>query len=253
MRLLYLLNMYRLFLSPTAHFLNISNDGIEELVANTDNLINEIVSVNRLGEIHEINIDCDWTARTRKVYFSFLGKLHKQSGKDISCTLRLHQIKYKKDTGIPPVSKGYLMCYATSNPTEEMTKNSILDMDLLKSYTKNINDYPLAFDIALPLYSWGIVTNHRGEKKLINGLTADDLQPPVFKQKDDFTYEVMQDCFLHGLYINKGFTVKIEAITPELLTEAKHYLNEKIDNDYAIVYFHLSKGFLERFTINELK
>ncbi len=234
-------------------FLHLSDEAIDNLAANITKLIRDIASTNRFPDTGEINIDCDWTQRTRPAYFIFLKALRKQSGKKISCTLRLHQTKDKEEAGIPPVDKGYLMCYATSDPTGETSTNSILDISLLKAYTQNINDYPLTFDIALPLYSWGIVTNHLGRKKLINGLTADDLQPPAFRRTSENTFEVMQDCFLHGLYINKGFSIKLEIITPQLLTEAKQYLNRKIDDDYSIVYFHLSEGFLKRFTIKELK
>ncbi len=233
-------------------FLYVSDDQIADLVERIDKLIQEIATVNRLPEIREINIDCDWTPKTKEKYFHFLRILHEKTDKKISCTLRLHQIKDKAITGVPPVDKGYLMCYATSDPTGESTANSILDIPMLKAYTKTINAYPLTFDVSLPLYSWGIVTNHLGHKKLINGLTAFDLREPAFRQTAENRFEVMQDCFLHGLYINKGFTIKIEEITPELLAEAKRYLHQKIDRDYGVVYFHLSEGFLKRYSINDL-
>ena len=204
-------------------------------------------------EYDEIQIDCDWTERTKRAYFRFLEQLATQSGRDISCTLRLHQIRDRKKTGVPPVSRGSLMCYATSNPMEGDTRNSILDMELLKAYTTNINDYPLDFDVILPIYSWGIVTNHLNKVKLVNGLTEADLQTPMFEKTGDNLYLVKEDGFLQGLYVNAGFTVKIETITPELLAEAKQYLDHQIDRDFPWVYFHLSQGFLSRYSINNLK
>lgn len=201
----------------------------------------------------EIQIDCDWTVRTKDAYFRFLKKLAEQSGCDISCTLRLHQIRDHEKTGVPPVTRGSLMCYATSSPMEGDTRNSILDMELLKAYTTNINDYPIDFDVILPIYSWGIVTNHLGKVKLINGLTEDDLQTPMFEKQDDNLYLVKEDGFVQGLYVNSGFTIKIETITPELLAEAKRYLDRQIDRDFPWVYFHLSQGYLNRFTIENLK
>ena len=145
------------------------------------------------------------------------------------------------------------MCYATSSPMENDTRNSILDMELLKAYTNNINDYPLNFDVILPIYSWGIVTNHLGQVKLVNGLTEADLQTPMFEKQDNNLYLVKEDGFLQSLYVNAGFTVKIETITPELLAETKRYLDHQIDRDFPWVYFHLSQGFLDRFTIEDLK
>ena len=234
-------------------FLNyVSNDAVEKLASNVASGINHFMQSAEI-QYDEIQIDCDWTERTRDAYFRFLKALKKQTNLNLSCTLRLHQIHDRVKTGVPPVDRGSLMCYATSSPLEGMTRNSILDMDLLKAYTAHINEYPLAFDVILPIYSWGIVTNHVGKVKLINGLTEDDLQTPMYEKISDNLYRVKEDGFCQGLYINSGFTIKIEAITPALLMEAKDYLDRTIDNDFRWVYFHLSQGFLTRFNIDELK
>lgn len=228
------------------------DDAIALLASNVSNGITHYMGKAGVN-YDEIQIDCDWTERTKDAYFRFLKKLAEQSGRDISCTLRLHQIRDREKTGVPPVVRGSLMCYATSSPMEGDTRNSILDMELLKAYTNNINDYPLDFDVILPIYSWGIVTNHLGQVKLVNGLTETDLQTPMFEKTGDNLYLVKEDGFLQGLYVNSGFTVKVETITPELLAEAKQYLDRQIDRDFPWVYFHLSQGFLSRYTIDELK
>ena len=228
------------------------DEAVGRLAANVDKSIRHFMDKAGMA-FDEIQIDCDWTERTKRPYFHFLQQLADSSGRSISCTLRLHQIRDREKTGVPPVERGSLMCYATSNPMENDTRNSILDMELLKAYTTNINDYPLDFDVILPIYSWGIVTNHLGKVKLVNGLTEDDLQTPMFEKQDDNLYLVKEDGFIQGLYVNSGFTIKIETITPELLAEAKHYLDRQIDRDFPWVYFHLSQGFLKRFTIDELK
>ncbi len=230
----------------------VGNEDIERLATNVSSAIEHVMEKAGVS-YDEIQIDCDWTERTCDPYFRFLKRLADLSGHDISCTLRLHQVRDREKTGVPPVSRGSLMCYATSSPMEGMTRNSILDMELLKAYTSNINDYPLDFDVILPIYSWGIVTNHLGQVKLINGLTEADLQTPMFEKKDDNLYLVKEDGFVQNLYVNAGFTIKIEAITPELLAEAKQYLDRQIDRDFPWVYFHLSQGFLNRFSIEELK
>ena len=92
-----------------------------------------------------------------------------------------------------------------------------------------------------------------GKVKLVNGLSENDLQTPMFEKTGDNMFVVKEDGFLQGLYVNAGFSVKIETITPELLAEAKEYLDRQIDRDFAWVYFHLSQGFLTRYTIDELK
>lgn len=240
------------FITNRTFLTYVNDDEVNKLASNVCSGIEHFMQGAEV-DYDEIQIDCDWTERTRHAYFRFLEILSEQSKCKISCTLRLHQIHDQVKTGVPPVERGSLMCYATSSPLEGMTRNSILDMSLLKAYTSNINEYPIPFDVILPIYSWGIVTNHLGKVKLINGLTEADLQTPMYEKVDENTYLVKEDGFCQGLYINSGFKIKIEAITPELLKEAKDYLDHTLKKDFRWVYFHLSQGFLTRFTIDELK
>lgn len=233
-------------------FIDIDDSKVEWLADRTAKMIEMICERNGVKDVKEIQIDCDWTETTRNSYFRFLSLLKAKSLMEVSCTLRLHQIKYSETTGVPPVYKGVLMCYATSDPSDESGKNSILDIALLKDYTAKINSYPLNFDIALPLYSWAIVTNHLGKIKILNSVTPNDIDTLSFKIVGTNEYEAKEDLFFQDMYLNKGFRVKVEAITPELLDEAKTYLNNKIGRDYRIIYYHLDKPFLERFTIEQL-
>lgn len=231
-------------------FYDLNESGITVLVENIYGTLRQMTSDLNI-EFSEIQIDCDWTSTTKDNFFYFLEKLRDVSQKKISSTLRLHQVKFKESTGIPPVDKVYVMAYATSNPIENQEKNSILDLDLLKDYTQNINDYPLDFDIALPLYSWAIVSNHFDKKKLINGIAEEDLSAEDF-EKTGNTYVAKNNVFLGGLYINKGFTVKIEGISPELLAEAKSYFEQKLDKPFHLVYYHLDRRFTNRFELEAL-
>ncbi len=228
---------------------------ISELANNVKYLIRTITEYNNpLGKCEdEIQIDCDWTQSTKGAYFAFLDSLAKFSEKRISCTIRLHQVKDVDKMGVPPVAKGCLMCYATSDPSEASNSNSILDIDLLKNYTKKVNNYPLPLTYALPLFSWGIVTNNNHNIRLINGLSHEDLRNnDNFSKTGENTYKAVNDCFINGFYVNKNYTIEIEEITPSLLMQARQYLNEKV-GDPTVVYYHLSKGYLDRFPINDLK
>ncbi|HCR76393.1 MAG TPA: hypothetical protein DIW37_08345, partial [Chryseobacterium sp.] len=157
-------------------FLNITNEEIQFLAASINDLITKKASEYQLKTGNEIQIDCDWTAGTRDDYFKFLKKLKEVSKKSVTCTLRLHQVKDKNIMGIPPVEQVFLMCYSTSSPLENSDKNSILDVNTLKNYLSKLEDYPVKkIEVALPIYSWGIVTNHLGKHKLINALSEKDL------------------------------------------------------------------------------
>lgn len=229
-------------------WLNITEPQIEFLANKIANQLLETEKQNPIKLANEIQIDSDWTVSTKDDYFRFLSALKKASGKEITCTLRLHQVKDKKLTGIPPVDKLYLMCYATSSPLENTDVNSILDVKLLKSYLKNIDDYPKKLDIALPIYSWGIVSNHLGKKKLINAVSVVDLKNNAnFKKLNDTTYEVLKDDFYFGVYLSKGFTIKVEEINPLSLKESLDFIEAKLNYPYQIIYYHLDSRFTKNY------
>ena len=228
-------------------WIGIKPNEIKFLATQINNHINRIQSNHKLNLENEIQIDSDWTASTKDDYFRFLILLKKISKKNITCTLRLHQVKDRSQTGVPPVEKMYLMCYATSSPLEHQNKNSILDVKTMKSYLKQLDTYPVKLDVALPIYSWGIVTNHVGKRKLINALTAEELrQNKNFKTINYNTFEVLKDDFYHSQYLNKGFKIKIEEIPEEDLVESIKFINEKLDYKPILIYYHLD----DRFTKN---
>lgn len=225
----------------------ITKEEIEFLAQKIFENIEEIGKSNHFSLTQEIQIDSDWTEKTKIDYFKFLETLAKISKKNITCTLRLHQIKDKNSAGIPPVKKGYLMCYATSSPLDYQPKNSILDFQTLKRYLVNIDKYPLEFDIALPIYSWGIVRNHFGKTKIINALTNADLENNQnFKKIDVNSYEILHDDFYFGMFLNKGFTIKIEEISEKTLLQTLDFLDTKIA-DYSVVYYHLDEKFTQNY------
>lgn len=225
-------------------FINIKNEEIQFLAKSVNDLINKKNTEFGFPSSKEIQIDCDWTAGTRDDYFKFLKALKEISKKEITSTLRLHQVKDKKVMGIPPVPKVYLMCYSTSLPLENSDRNSILDVKLLKNYLKNIEEYPIKnIDVALPIYSWGIVTNHLGKHRIINALNENDLQNSDFLKISDTEAIVLKDGFYFGNYLNKGFKIKIEKIDNEQLDDVTNFLNDKISH-YNIVYYQLDKSFL---------
>lgn len=226
-------------------FFHITEEEIQFLAESIHQLIQKKTKDYRLNSTKEIQIDCDWTSGTKDDYFTFLKRLKKISGKEITCTLRLHQVKDKKLTGIPPVEKVYLMCYSTSSPLENSDKNSILDLNILKSYLSKLEDYPLKkMDVALPIYSWGIITNHLGKHKLINALSTKDLENPNFKKVSEYEAEIVRDGFYFGSFLNKGFKIKVEEISNGQLENVVKFLDQKISS-YSIIYYQLDSKFVK--------
>ncbi len=136
------------------------------------------------------------------------------------------------------------MCYSTSSPLEKSDKNSILDVNILKSYLSKMEDYPIKkVEVALPIYSWGIITNHLGKHKLINALSEKDLKNPNFKKISEYEAEVLKDGFYFGSYLNKGFKIKVEEISEAQLTDVIVFLQKKIPH-FNIIYYQLDSKFV---------
>lgn len=226
-------------------FLYIKKEEIRFLAESIFNLTEKKTKEYHFKPSDEIQIDCDWTQGTKEDYFRFLKELKTVSGKNITSTLRLHQVKDKNKMGIPPVEKVYLMCYSTSSPLENSDKNSILDVPLLKNYLSDISSYPIKkTDVALPIYSWGIITNHLGKHKLINALSEKDLDHPDFEKISENEAVVKKDGFYFGYFLNKGFRIKAEQISNQQRNEVIEFLNKKISN-FNLVYYQLDKRFIE--------
>ena len=99
------------------------------------------------------------------------------------------------------MDKGTLMYYASSEPTDFENKNTILNNKDAASYIKDVGSYPLHLDIALPLYSWGIVRNPFGQIKLINGIRQATIgaHPEYYKQTKEGVYNILQSHYLGGV------------------------------------------------------
>ena len=79
--------------------------------------IMQMNATNDVGKVKEIQIDCDWTRRTRQRYFSFLRTLRRLAaaeGIEVTATIRLHQ----RAESAPPVKRGVLMMYNTGDFTD---------------------------------------------------------------------------------------------------------------------------------------
>ena len=235
---------------------NLDKNKIEDLAKHIKQEIEFIYPKISDKKIKEIQFDCDWTISTRSKYFYLLNIVEKQNPTLlVSATIRLHQIKDKTKTGIPPIKKGVLMYYATSNPLDFKEENSILENKLAENYCKEIQNYPIALDIALPIYSWAIIENQVGEKRLLNGIRNEMLKDTSIYQpiKPNF-YLVKKDHYLHGNYIYEDFTIKTEEVTTTQLEQASTFLKNKIINqELNTIFYQLDSSNLSHYSIQNLK
>ncbi len=112
--------------------------------------IRQMNETNDMEDIREIQIDCDYTARSMKTYYQFLREVKEAWGQRLSTTIRLHQLSMPA----PPADEGVLMLYNTGDPRKFEERNPILDMRDVAPYLKRLDDYPLPLAAAYPVYSW---------------------------------------------------------------------------------------------------
>ena len=163
--------------NATIHFNDTLPDGIELIptVYITENcmhqphkglaqkLVQRIKQMNETNDIknvHEIQIDCDYTERSRLTYYKFLKEVRaawlepnnpdNTSTHILSTTIRLHQLAMEA----PPADYGVLMLYNTGDPRKWTERNPILDIRDVSPYLKRLDDYPLPLAAAYPVYSW---------------------------------------------------------------------------------------------------
>jgi hypothetical protein len=182
-------------------------------------ITNRIAAVMLSGQMHdvsEIQIDCDWTPQTRDKYFNLLRALRKLNGKMLlSATIRLHQLKYAENTGVPPVDRGMLMFYNMGRLADPQTENSIYDKDVAASYLKDFNGYALPLDIALPCFSWAVVMLNGHVTHLLKEVNSEELASEKALQLiSPGHFKVMAAMKLHNVYLFKNETVRLEEVSP---------------------------------------
>lgn len=124
-----------------------SHQGLAEKIVKRILQMNE---TNDIRPVSEIQIDCDYTLKSKKTYYQFLEEVKRIWGKRLSTTIRLHQLSMEA----PPVDYGVLMIYNTGDPKKWEERNPILDIRDVQPYLKRLDSYPLPLAAAYPVYQW---------------------------------------------------------------------------------------------------
>jgi len=192
------------------------------------------------SNIKEIQIDCDWTDKTRKNYFRFLQLLKEQcKHQKLSVTLRLYQYKYRKRSGIPPVDRCMLMYYNMSRLEEVETKNYILDNTEGKKYITGTEAYPLPLDFALPIYRQSVRFSVSDSTfyGLENVTGIDTIGKKILaKNSKAGSIFLKENADAYSFY-------RYEYVTAENLRAASKILTEAVNTDtFSVSFFHLDEN-----------
>lgn len=225
--------------------------GLDTLAANISKLLSSMAVNNHVQLSTEVQLDCDWTTATKEAYFHLLDALKNQpffQQKILSATIRLHQLKFLSQTGVPPVNKGLLMCYNMGNLRYPQTKNSIIEEGELKKYISNLDTYPLPLDVALPIFDWYILFDGPNYK----GLVRDFLPSKEDEKKDRIVFT--SDTTISGYVFKKGQWLRHEQSNADVVKACAELLSKKMaQKKLAVLLYHLDEKALTKYSLHELE
>lgn len=237
-------------------FEKIADADIDSLAIKCHTLVKNLASGNNI-HYSSIQIDCDWTPTSRGKYFAFLTQLKTISKDSVEATIRLHQVKYRKLTGVPPVNRGVLMFYnmgkLNANPRQA---NSIYNYADAEKYLTNLGSYPLPLDIALPAFSWAIQIRNGRVIQVYEKITPQLLQGGSFQKiKGTNCYVATSSFFWGGVYIKQSDIFKLEEAGRESLLQAAQQLSKKLtaQTDRTLIFYELANINPDRLDANTIK
>jgi len=226
------------------------NLDIDDLAQKTIHLVEQINAKNKIV-CQEIQIDCDWTLKSKDHYLKFIERFKKLSQKKLSATIRLHQVKYFKKTKIPNVDSGVLMYYNMGTIAAD-NENSIYSRKIAAKYLKSLKKYPLHLDFALPLYSWAVHIRNQKVIGLRSKLNAGELKKDNnFEQVNALFFKVKHSNYKNGVFYEENDLLKIEAVTSDDLKEMAQELDENTAQaPREIIFYDLDEFNLKNYEKN---
>lgn len=185
-----------------------------------------MASYNNCGPTREIQLDCDWTTKTKDIFNRLCCAVKEQLLEDsvkLSVTVRLHQLRQEA----PAADRGVLMVYNTGKLKDPKAKNSILDFDDIKPYLSRSVDYPLPLDHAYPLFGWGVLFNDGQFERIVT-------EPDSIKT-------------------NASETLRIERPTAEEVLQVKRLVESQLGKpSRGNIIYHLDNNQLKHHNDNDI-
>lgn len=222
----------------------IKEDEIVDVAEKIWSLINDLHPFEEIPA--EIQLDCDWSGRSRSAFFDLIRHLQGH-GCVVSSTIRLHQVLANE---IPPADRGVLMFYNMGEVQDLSTENSILSLADALPYLRGLEDYELPLDIALPIFSWGVLFRDGKMIKLIHQLDGDELlKDGLANMVDSNFYEVQRQSVLRGHFLYRGDLIRLESSEKKDLIASATILADYFGKGSpSILFYHLDSINLKHYT-----
>lgn len=229
---------------------------IGELAQNIHDLIDRLGAPLSSWQPREIQLDCDWSSQSRDNYFALLQALRQLNADrpiTLSATIRLHQLKYAEQTGIPPVDRGMLMFYNMGDLEDWNEPNSILNLEKAKPYLTE--SYALPLDLALPLFHWGVVFRENELVHLSNALEASALLDTLrFQKIAPERFRVVKSTYLDGYYLYQDDLIRLEGMDQSTLIAASQMLSKQMNQSEPwVAFYHLDSSTIKNFSYESLR
>ena len=236
--------------------LQLQKSELSELAIKIKKLSHQLLG-NYFLSVKEFQFDCDWTDKSKENYFYFLRYYSNLENETIplSATIRLHQVKYQNRTGIPPVSRGMLMFYNMGNIRDYQSNNSIYNSQTAESYLTNGLKYPIPLDVSLAAYSWGILYRYGIATELLSNLSKEELvrDSLILNSHSNF-YKIRKEHLFHGVYLQAGDEIRLEAIDAKQLQQAAKQLSNRWNNEkFTLTLYHWHDYLFNTFNSEELE
>lgn len=237
-------------------FENTADSAVDSLAIHTWTYLQHMATDAQVA-FSAIQIDCDWTLTTRNRYFRYLSRLKVISGKQLQATIRLHQVKYKERTGVPPVDKGVLMFYNMGQLNAKLTQPSSIynEADAAK-YVTALPRYPLLLDVALPVFSWAVHTRSGKVIQLYSSIGKKQLSNTSrFEQVGEQAYRARTSFFAGGVYIRENDIFKLEETGRKIAERAARQLAAYLPpfSQRTIIYYEISTLDLEEYQAKDFR
>jgi hypothetical protein len=211
-------------------------------------------------EPRELQLDCDWSDSSRESFFAYLRRLReiaRPDGVALSATIRLHQVKYRERTGVPPVDRGMLMFYNMGRFSADPEARAIFDPESARRYLARVSSYPLPLDVALPMWSWTVHIRDDHVEGLMQSTDPDELPALPFLRADAAPgrFIATRTAFLHGTLLREGDVLKTEVTGPGESLAAASLVAPVLARPTArtVSLFDLSERNLARYDTGQLE
>lgn len=245
-----------IFIAPRALTqAKIPEDLAEMIISRADSMMVK----NGYQKAAEIEIDFDWTASNREMYFNLLSeirqRLHAQDRR-LSTTIRLHQLSHPT----PPVDYGVLMVYNTGMMQSPTETNSILSTASVEPYLRKLRTYDLPLVTALPIYSWDLLFRNDEFMLIARGLDHTDTTAftPMggnrYRAKKYMAVPASSSGAKPGERILPGDILRHESIETDLLdtiVNSIHQIKPQFLN--RVILYHLDQKSIGKYNEKELK